>query len=130
MKEEGVVKKKYNPLDAPVVIEIREVISAKLTKDGQLEGFKVIGEGFLQVMDSAIACSEIHCQVENSKNFNIRAHPNLLDSKEWKKNKVLKPKGKQKVFPSLKECRTIKYKYSSTNADDVPFLFEFWPSEN
>jgi len=34
MKEEGVVKKKYNPLDAPVVIEIREVISAKLTKDG------------------------------------------------------------------------------------------------
>ena len=40
MKEEGQTqKKKLNPLDAPVIIEIREKISAKLSKNGELQSF-------------------------------------------------------------------------------------------
>jgi hypothetical protein len=28
------------------------------------------------------------------------------------------------------KCPTVKYTYSSTNADDVPFMFEYWANDN
>ena len=54
MKEEGHNKEKViDPLAAKVIVEYREKISAKISKDGDLNNFTVIGKGYVEINDPA-----------------------------------------------------------------------------
>ncbi len=67
------------------------------------------------------------CRVEKFKGMKARAHPSL-DKGAWKKNSVISVKG-DNGFTAHSRLLTVKYRYSSTNPADIPFLFEYWGSE-
>ena len=118
---------KVDPLAKPVTFEVVERIQAKLSQEGELNSMEILGESFIKVNDPKYSNCRVHCQVEKFKGMKARAHPSL-DKASWKKGSVIAVKGGS-GFAAHSRLLTVKYRYSSTNAADIPFLFEYWGSE-
>ena len=59
-------------------------ISAKLSKEGGINQFQIIGKGFVAIQDPAMANCQILVEMEKYKGCRQKPHPNL-DRNAWKK---------------------------------------------
>ncbi len=117
---------KSNPLMEAVSITVDERIVAVVSKDGDLGKFEVRGEVFMYVNDEAKANVEVHLGVGDIKGVMIRPHPDL-DRALWSSQQILAPK-QGAGFPINVKLEALKYKYATSNPNDLPFNVTVWSS--
>jgi len=132
MKEQETTEKKkteYNPLQAPVSIECEEKIVCVLEKDGALNSFEVKGELFLLIRDSTKGNCAVYLQPEtNNKAITLKPNP-YFNRQKWTDKFALAPKDLKDSFNAGSKINCLKYRFASTNIDDVPFRFNYWFNE-
>jgi hypothetical protein len=120
--------KAFNPLKEPVTIEIIEKMNCQLTRDGVINSFEVIGEVMLTFHDPAKANAQVLIDHENLKTFNVKPHPSL-NRQLWNSSNVLAPKEAGESFPCSSSFSTIKWRYASTEPNDLPFTVTCWQNK-
>jgi len=132
MKEQETTEKKkteYNPLQAPIAIECEEKIVCVLQKDGALNNFEVKGELFLLVRDPTKGNCAVYLQPEtNNKTITLKPNP-YFNRQKWTEKFALAPKDLKDSFSAGSKINCLKYRFASTNIDDVPFRFNYWFNE-
>lgn len=128
-EEKQRTKPEYNPLQAPVLVEVEEKIKCDMHRDGALNGFEVIGDVFITVRDPSKGMCGVAIESENNKAFKLSLHPSL-NKAAWSQKNLLVSKEADQSFPIGAKVPTIKYRFASTNVNDVPFQFTYWYSED
>mmetsp|Transcript_83565 Transcript_83565/g.97707 ORF Transcript_83565/g.97707 Transcript_83565/m.97707 type:complete len:521 (+) Transcript_83565:67-1629(+) len=130
IEEEKQRVKEYNPLQAPVLVEVEEKIKCDMHRDGALNSFEVIGDVFITVRDPSKAMSGVAIEHESTnKAFKLSLHPSL-NKQAWSQKNLLVSKEADQSFPIGAKVPTIKYRFASSNINDVPFNFTYWYSED
>lgn len=123
-------KPEYNPLQAPVLVEFEEKIKCDMHRDGALTGFEVIGELFITVRDPSKGMCGVALECETgNKAFKLSLHPNL-NKAAWSQKNLLVSKEADQSFPIGMRVPTVKYRFASTDTNDVPFQFNYWYSDD
>jgi coatomer subunit delta len=102
-----------------------EKLTCNLTKEGGLTLFELIGEVFLTVNDSSKGCCQIEIQHQKSKEIVVKPIP-VLNKNLWNDKGIIAMKDPNESFVPGEQISTLKYKYTSTSVDDLPFNFTYW----
>lgn len=122
-------KAEYNPLQAPISIECEEKLICVMQKDGALSNFEIKGELFLLVRDPSKGNCAIFLEPEaNNKAITLKPNPNF-NRQRWTEKFALAPKDLTQSFSSGQKINCLKYRYATTNMDEVPFRFNYWFNE-
>lgn len=119
---------KANPLVEAIDITIDERITATISKEGDLGKFEVKGEVFLYVNDESKSNAEVHLGVTETKGVTIKPHPELNRSL-WNSQQIIAPKQGASGFPVSVKLEALKYKYATTNQNDIPFTVTVWSAK-
>eukprot|EP01017_Pseudomicrothorax_dubius_P023033 TRINITY_DN24757_c0_g1_i2.p1 TRINITY_DN24757_c0_g1~~TRINITY_DN24757_c0_g1_i2.p1 ORF type:complete len:341 (+),score=89.74 TRINITY_DN24757_c0_g1_i2:116-1138(+) len=133
-REEEIIKEAHeehrvNPLKEPVTVEILEKMNCSMTRDGVVTSFEVVGEVLIEFHDPSKTNSTISLDHENLKSFNIKPHPSL-NRALWNSSATLAPKEGGEGFPCFSKFSTIKWRYASSEVNDVPFQFTQWQTKD
>jgi hypothetical protein len=118
---------KANPLMEAISVEISEKITATVSKDSDLGKFEVHGEIFVCLNDSSKGKAEILMSTSDTKGMVIRPHPEL-NRALWTSQKIIAPKQNGPGFPPDIKLAVLKYKYSISDAAELPFNVVLWNS--
>ena len=118
---------KVNPLIEAINITVDEKMVGVISKDGDFGKFEVKGEIYLYVNDEAKANAEVHLSMGDIKGISIKPHPELNRSL-WSSQQIIAPKQGSSGFPVNVKLEALKYKYTATSSNDVPFNITIWSS--
>ena len=98
-----------------------------VSKDGDFGKFEVKGEIYLYVNDETKANAEVHLSMGETKGIALKPHPELNRSL-WNSQQILAPKQGSSGFPINVKLEALKYKYTASSSNDLPFNITIWSS--
>lgn len=110
-----------------VHLTVTEKISIEASRDGGVEGLEVKGIINMLVSDPALANVLVALAIDKSRKMPFQTHPNV-DKKLFKESIIGLKSGKP--FPIGTEVGVVKWRFQSTDEEDVPFTINCWPTIN
>jgi coatomer subunit delta len=113
----------------PIMLVISEKVSARMTRDGQVESNEVKGSLTLTASsEEAGLCSVQMKTARNADKFTFTTHPKV-NKGMYEKSGLLQLKDVKKGFPSARPVGILKWSYSSASEDLIPLKINCWPEE-
>jgi len=114
----------------PVMLQIAERVSAKMTREGMVESFEIKGSLTLTATnDEAALCSvQLAVAAGAADTFTFNTHPKV-NKAAYDKSSLLQLKDTTKGFPSARPVGILRWTYSSTTDDMIPIKINCWPEE-
>lgn len=110
-----------------VHLTVAEKISVEASRDGGIEGLEVKGIINMLVSDPLLANVKVKLAMNNNRKIPFQTHPNV-DKKLFKESVIGLKSGKP--FPVGVEVGIVKWRFQSSDEDDVPFTINCWPTVN
>ena len=115
----------------PVMLQIVEKVTAKISRDGNLELFEVKGGLTLTAANDASALCSVQLKSTGASpaGFRFNTHPNV-NKALYEKSNLLQLKDASKGFPSARPVGILKWSYSNPSSDHLlPIKINCWPEE-
>ena len=112
----------------PVMLQLVERVSAKMTRDGNVETFDIKGSLTLTAADDAAALCSVQLSVGSSEGFTFITHPKV-NKGVYDQSQLLQLKDTTKGFPSARAVGILRWNYSSASDDMLPIKINCWPEE-
>ena len=117
-----------------LMFTVKEVVSAQISRDGDIESSEVKGTLELKIANPDYTSVSIKLNLNNPKDkaYNFKTHPNI-DKAAFLSNSLLKLRDSKKFFPSnVQALGVLRWRQVSSNADEaeklVPFKIQAWIS--
>ncbi|KAI9709104.1 MAG: hypothetical protein M1820_003550 [Bogoriella megaspora] len=110
-----------------VHITIAEAISAKLSREGNLETFEVKGDLQLRITDPSLAQVKLNLNIENSKGAQLSAHPKV-DKALFRDARAIQLTDASKGFPTNNAIGVMRWRLAAKagEAGEPPITFTVW----
>jgi len=112
----------------PVMLQLAERVSARMTRDGNVEAFDIKGSLTLTAGDDDAALCSVQLAVRDADAFTFITHPKV-NKGVYDASQLLQLKDTTKGFPSARPVGILRWNYSSTSDDMVPIKINCWPEE-
>jgi hypothetical protein len=112
----------------PVMLQLVERVSAKMTRDGNVETFDIKGSLTLKAADDAAALCSVQLSVKDADAFTFITHPKV-NKPVYDQSQLLQLKDTTKGFPSARDVGILRWNYSSTSDELLPIKINCWPEE-
>lgn len=112
----------------PVMLVVAERVSAKMSRDGNVNSFEIKGGLTLTANDDSAALCSVQLAVGSVDAFVFNTHPKV-NKQVYDKSGLLQLKDQTKGFPSARPVGILKWSHSSTSDDLVPIKVNCWPEE-
>lgn len=111
-------------------VTIGEAISARLSREGDLESFEVKGDLQLRITDPSLTQVKLDLAVGDTKGAQLNAHPKV-DKAQFKNNNTIQLQDTTKGFPSNNSIQVARWKLAAKpeNVGEPPITFRAWPAE-
>ena len=108
-------------------ITVAESISAKLTREGNLQSFGVKGDLQLRILDAALAKVRLSMIANSTHNAQFKTHPNV-DKAQFTNGKIIQLKDSSKGFPVNQSVGVLRWTATAPagTADVAPINFTVW----
>lgn len=113
-----------------VLIQITEALSAKATRDGDLEAFDIKGDLSLLITDPSL--TKINLKVITAEDYGpqLKLHPNI-DKAVFAKSKTIALKVPGKPFPLNQSIQILRWRLPAKQLNiPMPLSITCWPSES
>jgi len=112
----------------PVMLQIAERVSARMTREGMVESFEIKGSLTLTATNDEAALCSVQLSVGASDAFTFNTHPKV-NKAAYDKSSLLQLKDTTKGFPSARPVGILRWTYASTTDDMIPIKINCWPEE-
>ena len=112
----------------PVMLQLAERVSARMTRDGNVEAFDIKGSLTLTAGDDDAALCSVQLAVSDAEAFTFITHPKV-NKAVYDQSQLLQLKDTTKGFPSARPVGILRWNYSSASDDFVPIKINCWPEE-
>lgn len=113
----------------PVMMVIAEKVSAKLSRDGNVEQFDIKGSLTLTASTDDAALCSVLLKPLSTNAFSFQTHPKV-NKALYEKSGVLQLKDANKGFPTARPVGILKWTYATNSSDEfVPLKINCWPEE-
>lgn len=116
----------------PVMLEVKERVSAKVSRDGVLESLEIKGGLTLTAQTDDVSNCSIQLAplqgVKASAEFSFSTHPKL-NKALFDAQALLQLKDQSKGFPSARPVGLLKWTNTASNEDLLPLKINCWPEE-
>ena len=110
-----------------VHLNVAEKITVEASRDGGVENFEVKGIINMLVSDQDMAEVKVKLNMESGRKIPFQTHPNV-DKKQFKQNVIALKSGRP--FPVGTEVGVVKWRFQSTDEEDIPLTVNCWPTVN
>lgn len=113
----------------PVMLQIAERVSAKLTREGAAESLDIKGSLTLTAStdEAGMCCVKMNLP-SNSSSFTFNTHPKI-NKALFDKSSMLQLKDTTKGFPSARPVGILRWSYAGDADSMVPIKINCWPEE-
>tara|TARA_B110000090_G_C13370215_1_gene441721 strand:- start:693 stop:1856 length:1164 start_codon:yes stop_codon:yes gene_type:complete len=112
----------------PIMLALAERVSAKMTRDGNVESMDIKGSLTLTAADDEAALCSVQLTVSGSDFFTFVTHPKV-NKGIYDASQLLQLKDTNKGFPSARPVGILRWNYSSSSEDLIPIKINCWPEE-
>ncbi|CAF0832203.1 unnamed protein product [Adineta steineri] len=111
-----------------VHLKQEEKLIVRCGRTGGVEALEVHGMIMLRV--KSIENGRIAVTVNNkeSRNIQLQTHPNI-DKKLFTSESLIGLKNSEQPFPANQEVGVLKWRYTSTDVNEIPLTINCWPNE-
>ena len=111
----------------PVNINIEEQLTVKMNKEGGLQSMEVQGTLVLLCTDEQAACVQVVLNTGANAGFQFKTHPNI-DKALYSSQQKLGVKDPARPFPVNVPQGILKWRYQTTDEEQVPISINCWPT--
>ena len=115
-------------IQLPVMMDISEKVSTKMSRDGMVESFEIKGQLSLTATTDAAALCSVQLAVSGGNNFTFVTHPKI-NKALYDSSRLLQLKDPSKGFPTAKPVGILRWTHASSNDELVPIKINCWPEE-
>ncbi|KAI7161908.1 hypothetical protein KC315_g2577 [Hortaea werneckii] len=114
----------------PIQVTIAEALSARLSREGQLESFEVKGDLQLRISDPSLTQLRLALALGDTKGAQLNAHPKV-DKTQFKNNNIIQLTDTSKGFPANNSIQVMRWRLTAKPEDvgEPPIKFTVWSSE-
>lgn len=112
----------------PFHVRVSEEISVDANKDGGLESMVVSGFIYVHVSDPAYINAVMKLNFSGDRKIPFQPHPNV-DKKRFNASHEVALKG-NKTYKLNDDLCVVRYRYTTSEADEIPFTVNCWPNMN
>eukprot|EP00607_Mallomonas_marina_P008074 CAMPEP_0182418304 /NCGR_PEP_ID=MMETSP1167-20130531/2772_1 /TAXON_ID=2988 /ORGANISM="Mallomonas Sp, Strain CCMP3275" /LENGTH=517 /DNA_ID=CAMNT_0024592451 /DNA_START=113 /DNA_END=1666 /DNA_ORIENTATION=+ len=112
----------------PVMLQIVERVSAKMTRDGMVDSFEIKGSLTLTTTTEEASSCSVQLSVGSLDQFTIVTHPKI-NKQMYDKSSALQLKDTSKGFPCARPLGVLRWTHSSNSDDLIPLKINCWPEE-
>lgn len=108
-----------------------ESISARLTRDGQLESFEVKGDLQLRVTDASLTQIKLQTTTDETKGAQYSTHPKV-DRPLFNSSKTIQLKDTSRGFPVNQAIGVMRWRYTARTGDstvEIPLTLTAWVNQ-
>jgi len=133
---EDVVRNEPTPSpvkDAPKVekeavqITTEEKIIVVCNADGGLEQMEIKGDFSISISDANFGRVKVKVANSDTQKYQYKTHPNI-NKNSWTGESLLALKDPSRSFPVGSSLSLLKWRYQTTNEDEVPLSVNCWPT--
>ncbi|CAF1604733.1 unnamed protein product [Rotaria magnacalcarata] len=130
----AVTKHKTHSISLPdnakgdVHLKQEEKLTVRCGRDGGLESLEVHGMIMLRVKSEQYGRILVAIDNKDSRNLQLQTHPNI-DKKLFTNESLIGLKNSDRPFPVNQEVGVLKWRYTSTDAKEIPLTINCWPNE-
>ena len=125
---EEIVTPAQPTIQLPVMMDISEKVSTKMSRDGMVDSFEIKGQLSLTATTDAAALCSVQLSVSGGNNFTFITHPKI-NKALYDSNRLLQLKDATKGFPTAKPVGILRWTHSSNSDDLIPIKINCWPEE-
>lgn len=110
---------------------LAESISARLSRDGQLESFEAKGDLQLRISDASMTQIKLETTFDEMKGIQYSTHPKV-DKPLFTSSKTVQLKDTSRGFPANQSIGVMRWRYTAKAADssvEIPLTFTAWVNE-
>jgi coatomer subunit delta len=113
----------------PVMLAIVEKLCARVTRDGIVESYEIKGSLTLTANNDESGLCSVQMRLgANISQFAFNTHPKV-NKALYDRNGLIQLKDTTKGFPSSRPVGILKWNYSNTSDELLPFKINCWPEE-
>jgi len=110
-----------------VQITTEEKIIVVCNADGGLEQMEVKGDLSISISDANFGRVKVKVANSETQKFQYKSHPNI-NKNIWTGESLLALKDPSRSFPVGSSLSLLKWRYQTTNEDEVPLSVNCWPT--
>jgi len=115
-------------IQLPIMMDISEKVSTKMSRDGMVESFEIKGQLSLTATTDAAALCTVQLAVSGGGSFTFITHPKI-NKALYDSSRLLQLKDPSKGFPTAKPVGILRWTHASSNDDLIPIKINCWPEE-
>jgi coatomer subunit delta len=123
------VEQTISVVQQPVMLAVVEKLCARVTRDGIVESYEIKGSLTLTANNDESGLCSVQMRLGgNISQFAFNTHPKV-NKALYDRNGLIQLKDVSKGFPSSRPVGILKWNYSNTSDELLPFKINCWPEE-